>query len=69
MLAWDFSSFFEISTSTHSVFFSSLVKAIFKTSSAVSTGILESKMEINLKNGIVVQSDNLGLLKYKCELN
>ena len=36
---------------------------------AVSTGILESKMEINLKNGIVVQSDNLGLLKYKCELN
>ena len=36
---------------------------------AKSTGLLDTKMEINLKNGLVVQSDDLILVKYKCDLN
>ena len=36
---------------------------------AKSAGVLDRKMEINLKNGLVIQSDDLILTKYKCDLN
>ena len=36
---------------------------------AEKTGIYDTKLEINLKNGLVVQSDRWMTLKYQCELN
>ena len=48
MLAWDLSSFLDISTSTHSVFLSSLVRAIFKTSSANSIEFADEVLKIAL---------------------